>query len=166
MEQPEGFEEEGKEDYVWRVQKGIYGMHQAGRIWNKGMHNKMMLWGFSRLDGSIVSMCARLKTGSVASPAEENERIKAQLKSEWTIAEGDANFCLGIEIERDRENKFVHIFPKAMIDRIVKQFGQQEAYPASTPMVADNTNTFLTRPPSDEVLSVATIVLSNFLTAH
>ena len=31
MEQPEGFEEPGKEDWVWALIKGLYGMKQAGR---------------------------------------------------------------------------------------------------------------------------------------
>ena len=39
-----------------------------------------------------------------------------------------------------------------MIDRIVAEFGQTDAYPVSTPMV-ENANSFLTRPPADEILS-------------
>jgi hypothetical protein len=39
MEQPPGFEEPGKEDYVWQLNKSIYGMKQASRIWNKTFHN-------------------------------------------------------------------------------------------------------------------------------
>lgn len=29
MEQPEGFEEAGREDWVWELQKGLYGMKQS-----------------------------------------------------------------------------------------------------------------------------------------
>ena len=32
MEQPEGFEKSGQEDYVWELQHGLYGMKQSGRI--------------------------------------------------------------------------------------------------------------------------------------
>ena len=32
MEQPPGFEEPGKENWVWQLQKSIYGMKQASRI--------------------------------------------------------------------------------------------------------------------------------------
>ena len=39
-----------------------------------------------------------------------------------------------------------------MIDRIVKTFGQNDAYPAATPMV-ENANSFLKRPHPDEHLS-------------
>ncbi|CAM8923123.1 unnamed protein product [Rhodiola kirilowii] len=33
MEQPEGFQVEGKEDYVCRLQKNLYGLKQAPRQW-------------------------------------------------------------------------------------------------------------------------------------
>ena len=164
MAQPNGFEEVGKESYVWRVEKGIYGMHQAGRIWNKTMHAKMIAWGFTQLAceycvyvrnvaGNIVLVAVHVDDFlSVANSPGANEEFKAQLESEWMIAEGDAEFCLGIEIERDRENKVIFISQKAMIDRIVDEFGQSDAYPVSTPM-AENANSFLTRPPVGEVLS-------------
>ena len=34
MEQPEGFKEPG-EDWVCELMQGLYGMKQAGRIWNQ-----------------------------------------------------------------------------------------------------------------------------------
>lgn len=43
LEQPESFEEPGKEDWVWCLQRGLYGMKQSGRIWNK-IDWKVMLW--------------------------------------------------------------------------------------------------------------------------
>ena len=42
MEQLKGFEEEEKETWVWKLQRGIYGMKQAGRIWNKTMNDAML----------------------------------------------------------------------------------------------------------------------------
>lgn len=32
MEQPQGFEEPGRKDWVWKLQRSLYGMKQAGRI--------------------------------------------------------------------------------------------------------------------------------------
>ena len=164
MSQPEGFEVEGKEDWVWHVEKGLYGMHQAGRIWNKTMHDRMISWGFRRLDCEYCVYARDDDSGSVltavhvddfvliASSKAANDVFKQQMKSEWTIAEGDADFCLGIEIKRDRPNKFVYVSQKAMIDRIINTFGQNDTYPATTPMV-DNANSFLKRSHPDECLS-------------
>jgi len=49
MEQPPGFEEPGKEDWVWRLQKSIYGMKQASQIWNQTFHKMVSNWGFQRM---------------------------------------------------------------------------------------------------------------------
>jgi hypothetical protein len=37
MEQPPGFEVLGKEDWVMRLMKSIYGMKQASRVWNQNV---------------------------------------------------------------------------------------------------------------------------------
>lgn len=47
MEQPKGFEEAGKEDWVWKLVRGLYGMKQSGRIWNKTLNDNMLAWGFT-----------------------------------------------------------------------------------------------------------------------
>jgi hypothetical protein len=49
MEQLHGYEEEGMEDWIWRLIKGLYGMKQSGRLWNKVMHTAMTVWGFEQL---------------------------------------------------------------------------------------------------------------------
>ena len=49
MEQPEGFLEPGKETWVWKLLRGLYGMKQARRIWNRTMNEAMISWGFIHL---------------------------------------------------------------------------------------------------------------------
>jgi hypothetical protein len=49
MEQPPGFEETGKEDWVMKLLKSIYGMKQASRVWNKTFHQAMTEWGFEQI---------------------------------------------------------------------------------------------------------------------
>src|SRR5271155_1952916 len=44
MQQPVSFEEPGKETWVWRLKRGLYGMKQSGRIWNKTMNEAMLSW--------------------------------------------------------------------------------------------------------------------------
>jgi hypothetical protein len=45
MQQPEGFEVGGPE-YVYRLQKSLYGLKQAGRVWNKTLHSVLSSMGF------------------------------------------------------------------------------------------------------------------------
>jgi hypothetical protein len=166
LEQPESFAEPGKEDWVWCLQRGLYGMKQSGRIWNKTMHKAMLNWGFKRLHadpcvyyrvnalGTVLSAVHVDDFLIVSSSPEASQSFKEELKSLWTISDlGEARFCVGIAISRDRANRLVSISQTALIDRIILQFGQADADPISTPMDPSVAKS-LTRPsPSDPPLS-------------
>ena len=47
MEQPEDYVAPRKEDRVWRLKKGLYGLVQAGRIWNEEPNTHMESQGFT-----------------------------------------------------------------------------------------------------------------------
>jgi hypothetical protein len=116
MEQPEGYWEEGREDLVWEFQKGLYGMMQGGRVWNKTMNDGMISWGFTRLPCEYCIYYRKTDTGiiitgvhvddffiSLGTDAAENERFKTDLRTKWTIADpGSVKYCIGIAIERNR----------------------------------------------------------------
>lgn len=149
MEQPPGFAEPGREDWVWCLRKGIYGMKQASRIWNKTFHAAMVSFGFRRLD---VEWCIYVREStsgtilvavhvddiiSAASSPDENQRFKDQLRSQWQISDlGEIKFALGIAVSRDLAACSISLSQTALIDRIVSTFGQSDAHPADTPMVA------------------------------
>ena len=74
---------------------------------------------------------------SIASSKEENERFKSQMKLVWSISDlGEAKHCIGIAIQRDKPKRAVYLSQKALIDKIIQQFGQQDSHPVSTPMDA------------------------------
>jgi hypothetical protein len=85
MSQPTDFEEPGKEDWVWKLVHGLYGMKQASRIWNQTMHAKMLEWGFTHLSSESCVYHQQTPSGTVlaavhvddfltvASSQEENE---------------------------------------------------------------------------------------------
>ena len=55
MRQPEGFTSEGRENYVCKLNKGIYGLKQSGRVWYQTLKDKMKKLGFipGKADGTI-----------------------------------------------------------------------------------------------------------------
>ena len=161
MEQPEGMEEEGFEDYVWMLQRGLYGMKQAGRLWNKTMDAAMIEWGFTRLSSESCIYYRRTESGiviavvhvddflSIADSEEENKRFEAQMATRWIISSlGEPKFCIGIAIKRNRADRTVTLSQTALIDKIIIQFGQREAHPISTPMDA---GLKLRRPPPGSI---------------
>jgi len=72
---------------------------------------------------------------SVASDKDENERFKTQLRERWVISDlGEAKFCLGIAIERERSTRSIFLSQHALIDQVVEKFGLKDAHPVSIPM--------------------------------
>jgi transposase InsO family protein len=149
MEQPRGFEEPGKETWVMKLMRSIYGMKQASRIWNQTFHAAVTKLGFTRLDGEHCVYRRETDSGiiifavhvddilSAASSSVENDHFKEQLKSLWDISDlGPAKYALGIAITRHRSDKTISISQSSFIDRVVDRFGQSDAQPADTPMVA------------------------------
>jgi hypothetical protein len=47
--QPPGFIERGKEHLVLRLNKALYGLHQAPRAWNKKLDESLLSVGFSQM---------------------------------------------------------------------------------------------------------------------
>jgi len=149
MEQPYGFAAPGKEEWVMRLMKSIYGMKQASRIWNQTFHKAVTQWGFERLDCEWCVYRRTSPTGTTifavhvddiiatgSSPSEIND-LRDSLKSQWEITElGEPKLALGITISRDRENRTVSLSQTAKIDKVVEEFGQRDARTVDTPMVA------------------------------
>jgi hypothetical protein len=150
MEQPQGFAEAGKEDWVWELRRGLYGMKQSGRIWNQTMHAQMVLWGFKRLGTDNCLYYRRDTRGTVlcavhvddficgASSASANSLFLDEVEKVWKISDlGEASFCVGIQIRRDCSSRKVFLSQTSLIDRVVKDFGRASDHPPSTPMDAD-----------------------------
>jgi hypothetical protein len=149
MEQPSGFEAPGKEDWVMRLMKSIYGMRQASRIWNQTFHKAITDLGFERMpcewcvyrrqtpSGTIIFAVHVDDILSAASSEEENARFRDELCSTWDISDlGPAKYALGIAITRDTDKRTISLSQTAFIDRVVNRFGQHDAHPATTPMAA------------------------------
>ena len=147
MEQPPEFEEPGKEDWVWVIQWGLYGMKQSGRIWNITMNEKMLSWGFMCLSCEPCIYYRKSDTGtvicamhiddflSIASNKNENEFFKNQMRDAWTISGlRNVRFIVGIAINWDRPNRTIMLSQSALIGKIVAQFEQKNASLSSLPV--------------------------------
>ena len=149
MEQPPGFASPGQEDWVMKLMKSIYGMKQAGRIWNQTFNKVVESLGFKRLPCEWCVYMRQSSTGTVifavhvddilcaASSIDKNAHFKAELKAHWDITDlGPANFALGIAITRDRTSRTISISQTAFIDRLLVRFNQVDSHPSDTPMIA------------------------------
>ena len=148
LEQPEGFKEPGKTDWVMQLWKSIYSMKQAGQIWNQTFHDTVTAWGFQQSQKDPCVYHRQTTTGmivfgmhvddiySIADPPTENDRFKVELRSKWDISDlGSVKFALGIAVERDRESRSISLSQTAFIDRLIARFDLADAHPVDTPMV-------------------------------
>ena len=148
MEQPPGFESPGKEDWVMRLLKSLYGMKQASRIWNQTFHKTITALGFVRLTNEWCVYRRETPSNTtifavhvddiitISSTPAGNETFKQELRRHWDISDlGEVKYALGIAISRDRSARTISLSQTALIDRVVDQFCSPEAHPVDTLMV-------------------------------
>ncbi|KAF8651088.1 hypothetical protein AX14_008508 [Amanita brunnescens Koide BX004] len=148
MEQPIGFEEAGKEDWVWKLEQSLYSMKQSGHVWNQTLNECMISWGFQCLvpdyciyyrnqDSHILIAVIHIDDFLlVSSLEEENEAFKHQMHTKWELsALGEARLCVGIAIKRDHSTRSIYLSQTALINKLITQFGQKDANPTTLPMV-------------------------------
>ena len=110
MLQPEGFEEQGKENLVCKFNKSLYGLKQVPRCWYKRFDSFIMSLEYNRLNANLY---AYFKRGSendfiilllyvddmlVAGPNKDHiKELKAQLAREFKMKGlGPTNKILGM----------------------------------------------------------------------
>ena len=58
MQQPEGHRADGAQaDYVWKLNKSLYGLKQADRVWNHKIHAALVELGFTSLHSDSCVYC-------------------------------------------------------------------------------------------------------------
>lgn len=155
VEIPEGslINEVNKKDYVWKLNKSLYGLKTSPKSWNNLFSSVMTELGFKSTmnepclfvyifnDTIILAM---LYVDDIIL-AGNNERallnIKEKLMSKFEMKDlGEPKEYLGITIIRDRENKTLKLNQTNFITKLLKRFGYSEAHPQRTPMVTAQVN--------------------------
>ena len=148
MEQPDGYAAPGRENWVWRLKKGLYGLVQAGRTWNEELNTHMESVGYTATDkdpavyvkGSwnqkdfaaggfwvddFVSIGSGKELDALAKSVDEKYGITGL---------GDVKWVLGMLIERDRAARENYISQEAFINSLLTRFSLTDAVPLSTPL--------------------------------
>jgi len=115
-----GCTEPDKEHLVWLLHKGLYGLKQAGRIWNKKIDAELRSIGFVP---TASDHCVYKKVGEkstmylalyvddcliFASDLNEMAAVKVELESRFRMKDlGEASYFLGMHVEQDQTNKSI-----------------------------------------------------------
>ena len=119
MQQPDGHRADGaKADHVWKLNKSLYGLKQAGRAWNQKIHTALVELGFTSLhsdscvyvkrDGSTV-MYVLVYVDDLLLVTNDMAQLtatKTALSGRFDMKDmGEAHFILGVQITRDRARR-------------------------------------------------------------
>ncbi|VVA40018.1 PREDICTED: Retrovirus-related, partial [Prunus dulcis] len=149
MSQPEGFKVAGKENWVCKLQKSLYGLKQSPRQWYKRFDRFMIGQKYTRShydhcvyfrklqDGTFIYLLLYVDDMLIACKSKvEIERLKTQLSNEFEMKDlGEARKILGMEIERDRAKGKISLCQKQYLKKVLQRFGMNEnSKPVSTPL--------------------------------
>jgi hypothetical protein len=147
MRQPPGFEEKGKENWVCRLKKAVYGLHQAPRAFYTHTTKVLAKSGFKPIHGdpsifvrnqaSHVSFIglyvddAIIASTSPTQLGQIRQFLDYPFKMTWTT---DPKMLLGNEPKRDRNVGTMRISQRHYAEDILQTFGRTDCTPKKSPL--------------------------------
>jgi hypothetical protein len=146
MKQPEGFEVGGP-DHVCKLVKSLYGLKQAGRVWNKTLHSALSPMGFNRVQSDHglyiyfrddVRLLMPVFVDDITLACKDGAKIDSvvqELSQHFKLRDlGPTTQLLGIEIHRDRPNRRLSISQSQFISNLIQEHGLSDSKSTSTPL--------------------------------
>lgn len=146
MKQPQGFVVEGKEEKVCLLRRSIYGLKQAGRVWNQLLSQVLIDAGYSQSTNDsclftlasgedIIHVLIHVDDIITASTHDEMlENLEKILHSKFEVNNlGDVRSYLRMEIQRN-DNGWFGVNQTAYIRKIANDYGLVDAKPSNVPM--------------------------------
>ena len=146
MQQPEGFLARGQEHMACKLQRSIYELKQAFRIWNIRFDQAITLYGFEkspnepcvykRIQGTKVVFLVLYVDDIllIGNDIEVLSSVKGWLQKQFDMKDlGEANYILGIKLLRDRKNKELALSQALYIDKILARFSMENSKKGTLP---------------------------------
>ena len=147
VEQPQGYEVEGKEKKVYRLKKALYGLKQAPRAWYGRIEGYFVKEGFKKCpyeptlfvkpakgnDFLIVSIYVDdlIITGT---SLDLIENFKTSMKSEFEMTDmGEMKYFLGVEMNQSEAG--IHLSQRKYAGEILKRFNMEDCNSVKSPIV-------------------------------
>ena len=148
MEQPEGFVIPGKEDWVCKLSKSLYGLKQAGRTWYQKIDVTLkQTHGFSALSTDQCVYIRKDKTSLIIIALYVDDLLifsnsipaltsfKQTLTTEFAMQDlGEASLILGIEISRNRAARTLSLSQSGYVRDLLKRHDMGECNAVLTPV--------------------------------
>lgn len=147
MRQPPGYTVPGKEKLVCKLNRCLYGLKQAARVWNTTVKQILIKLGFTQSASDACLFSKQLESGDwiylliyvddiivVCKNNRQFAMLERDLRSELEISSlGEVSHFLGIKVTKD-ENGFYSISQRAFIREIAERFGLGDAKGSKLPL--------------------------------
>ncbi|KAJ0817027.1 putative RNA-directed DNA polymerase [Helianthus annuus] len=145
VEQPPGFVHPDHPDYAYKLDKALYGLHQAPRAWYATLTEHLLAHGYTR--GTIDQTLFIKRIGSdqilvqiyvddiiFGSTSEDlcKEFEKVMKKKFEMSALGEMTLFLGLQVKQSSQGILIH--QGKYVDDVLAKFKFTDAKPAETPM--------------------------------
>lgn len=146
MEQPEGFIVKGKENFVYKLHKAIYGLKQASKMWYERINEVLLQkMHFKRITSEPCVFYMRSNSDLIiialyvddillfSSNSTLKEKVKCELMNTFEMKDfGSAHHILGMRVNKS-QNK-VTLDQTGYIKRVLEKFNMTDCKPAKTPL--------------------------------
>jgi hypothetical protein len=148
MEQPEGFEQGDRNDFVCKLLKAIYGLKQAPRQWYAKIDDFFVQTLGMQRNPADDCVYVRRKAGHLliialyvddlliaCSDKATLVNTKRELSSRFKMKDlGESKIILGMDISRDRAARTLSLCQSRYAQKVIDRFGLTSARGQSTPM--------------------------------
>jgi hypothetical protein len=144
MRQPPGFED--GTDQVVRLLRGLYGLKQSARLWNKNMTSKMESIGYHQLkndnavfmrtrDADVCIIAIHVDNYlSFGNTADALKRARDELHLTFEMKAEDPTWLMGFHLVDNKPLRTTTMSHRQYIETTVRRFHLDNAHPISTPM--------------------------------
>jgi hypothetical protein len=135
MEQPMGYEQLDRKQYVCKLLKSLYGLKQAGHKWYDALCKALAKIGFKQSNNNlaifyihqgsnIIVLTCHVDDCTIAStPHDLVQSYKDKLQSKYSLTDlGEVKWLLRIKITRDLEAQMISLSQLSYIDSILMHF--------------------------------------------
>ena len=152
MEQPYGFVDKKKPDYVCKLKKSLYGLRQSARCWNTTLDDYLTSVNYRKgnADGCIYVKTEKEHDGQinfiilgvyvddivvVSNNTAMLETEKKKLSARFEMADhSEIHYLLVMLIKRDRDTKTLTMSQQTYLEGVLKRFGLENSKPIATPL--------------------------------
>jgi histone deacetylase 1/2 len=148
MEQPQGFIDKDNPNLVCKLKKSLYGLKQAPRVWNSLLDSYLKANNFiqTEADPCVYVQNDKQKKTIISIYVDDLliacnckkklHEIKEVMKKRFKMKDlGEATYCLGLHIQRDRTRKILTLNQTKYVTDTLNQLKMNNSKPAPTPIV-------------------------------